>query len=54
MLKKKVGTWKLPWIKLVQIDFFDDGSSNGVSSTLGTQVVVHEFIVSGVESKPGW
>nr|AFK36787.1 unknown [Lotus japonicus] len=50
----KTHFWKLPWIKLVQIDFFDNGVVEGLASTFCAEVVVHQFFICWVESEPRW
>ena len=41
----------MPWIELVEVDFFDDGDGYGLRGTLGDEVVIHEFFIGGVESE---
>lgn len=45
-------TWEFPGIKLVEIDFGDDGDGQGGGGGLLLEVVHHQLFVGGVEAEP--
>lgn len=48
---KKLHTWELPRVELVEINVGDDGDGKGCRRSFSLEVVNDEFFVGGVEAK---